>query len=231
MIGNSRRVDSRQLGVDHRLPELIARYRASEYQRPVAEHTREAFAWLCDQVNLVEHRLLLDSGCGTGASTRHLAGEETADPALLDVPPTLFIGVDQSAARLRSEQWGGPGRQTGNVILLRAELTDFWRLLAGAGVRLAHHYVLYPNPWPKPSQLQRRWHAHPAFAAVLELGGRLTLRTNWAAYADEFAAALSAYGHSGAKATRISPDPPMSPFENKYLASGHPLYGVCYDLG
>ncbi len=231
MIGNSRRIDSSQLGVDHRLTDLIARYRVSEYLKPVAEHTRDAFEWLCDQADLSQHQLLLDSGCGTGASTRHLSGGVAADPALGDQAPTLFIGVDQSAARLRSEQWDAPGQRDGDVILLRAELTDFWRLLAEASVRLAHHYFLYPNPWPKPSQLQRRWHAHPAFAAVLELGGRLTLRTNWAAYAEEFAAALDAYGHPGAKATRISPDPPMSPFENKYLASGHPLYGVCYDLG
>ena len=58
-----------------------------------------------------------------------------------------------------------------NAVLIRADLVDFWRLLADNGVRLARHYNLYPNPWPKIGHLARRWHGHPVFPALLELGG------------------------------------------------------------
>lgn len=225
MIGNSRVISSSQDGVDRRLPDLIQRYQSSRYRKPVAEHTRSAFLWLQDQVDLKGSAIVLDTGCGTGASTHHLADNYQNTESSL---PTVFIGVDQSAARLRSDQWQAPGWRQGQVVLLRAELADFWRLLHDHQVQLLEHYFLYPNPWPKPSQLQRRWHAHPAFAAALALGGRVELRTNWAAYAEEFAAALRHYGHGGAAARRIFPETPVSPFEKKYLASNHLLYGVSH---
>ena len=123
---------------------------------------------------------MLDSGCGTGASTRALARAH---------PDCLVIGVDKSVARLgRTGASAFPHRE-GNAVWLRAELSSFWRLALQAGWALERHYLLYPNPWPKPGQLQRRWHGHPVFPELLRLGGRLELRCNWEIYALEFAAA------------------------------------------
>ncbi|MFK7958847.1 MAG: hypothetical protein AB8B96_22345 [Lysobacterales bacterium] len=220
MIGNSRRISSNADGPDPRLQELIERYRSSQYQKPLAGHTVEAVDWLSDQIDLNTTDIVLDTGCGTGQSTEHLANSQANQH-------TVFLGVDQSAARLNSHKWQAPGFRKGQVILLRAELSDFWRLLQERKVKVRKHYFLYPNPWPKPSQLQRRWHAHPAFASALALGGIIELRTNWAAYAEEFAAALRLYGLGPANAEKIQPQCPVSPFEKKYLASGHLLYGVC----
>jgi hypothetical protein len=52
------------------------------------------------------------------------------------------------------------------MVFVRADLVDYWRLLAEAGIGLARHYILYPNPWPKIGHLARRWHAHPVFPFV-----------------------------------------------------------------
>ena len=46
-----------------------------------------------------------------------------------------------------------------NLLLLRAELSDFWTEVAyHSDWIIAHHFLLYPNPYPKHKHLKRRWH-------------------------------------------------------------------------
>ena len=117
----------------------------------------------------------------------------------------------------------------GDCLWVRADLATFWRLAREAHWPVSHHYLLYPNPWPKPGQLQRRWHAHPVFPTVLELGGRLEMRTNWRIYAEEFALALEHYTGAAVRPSTLQVKEPVSPFERKYRDSGHPLYSVVLD--
>ena len=139
-----------------------------------------------------------------------------------------MIGVDQSLDRL---QRGKPQPLPANAVLVRADLVDFWRLLAGAGIRLARHCVLYPNPWPKIGHLARRWHGHAVFPAWRELGGVVEVRSNWRTYIDEMALALGLLGARSVEAGRFTTDDPMTPFEKKYLASGHALWRCTADFG
>jgi tRNA (guanine-N7-)-methyltransferase len=133
--------------------------------------------------------------------------------------------VDQSAERLAR---GGRKLATAlpaNALLLRADVTDLWALMREAGWQLSHHYLLYPNPWPKAEHLQRRWSGHPRLPDLLALGGRLELRTNWETYAREFARALALAGHSAEVAPlAVVPEEALTPFERKYAASGHGLW-------
>jgi len=166
--------------------------------------------------------LVLDSGCGTGESTRILARS---------FPDHLVIGVDKSEsrlARLAAKQF--PWRE-GNAVWVRADLTTFWRLATQARLVLDRHYLLYPNPWPKPGQLQRRWHAHPVFPELLGLGGRLEMRTNWRVYADEFAFVLFRLQSRVVEPDVLEPGEPLTPFERKYRDSGHVLYSVVSSSG
>ena len=114
---------SNQIGVDQRLPGLIERYRKTAFRKPVSSHTRDAFLWLKDRVDLTQP-LVLDGGCGTASSTVQLAEA---------YPDHLVLGVDQSAHRLTRGGWEAPGLVDGNRVLLRAELSDLWRLLAMDG--------------------------------------------------------------------------------------------------
>ena len=58
-----------------------------------------------------------------------------------------------------------------NAILLRAELSDFFSLVAYQSDWVVHsHYLLYPNPYPKSKHLKRRWHGHPIFPVMLAIG-------------------------------------------------------------
>ena len=141
----------------------------------------------------------------------------------------LFRSVDKSAARLAiGRREIDQGTAPGNAVLMRCELVDFWQLAAAAGLRCERQYLLYPNPWPKPDQFMRRWHAHPVLPALIALGGRIELRTNWRVYAGEFAEALRLAGHE-ARLEEFVADDPLTPFERKYTASGHVLWRCVVD--
>lgn len=209
--GDSRRIAERS--PDHRVEACVRRHLARRYDKPIQAHNQRAFDWLCERVGSPAS-IVLDAGCGTGESTLQIARRH---------PDAWVVGVDKSAHRLeRTGAAADRGRQQDRVMWLRADLVDLWRLAAAAGWRVRHHYLLYPNPWPKPSHLQRRWHTHPVFGTLVGLSDAIVLRTNWRAYAVEFGHALSVVGVSYTLGPLPGED--LSPFERKYRASGHPLW-------
>lgn len=186
---------------------------------PVAAHTQAAFEALQRELGPTPGALIFDSGCGTGESTRNLAERH---------PEAWVVGVDKSADRLGRHRPALPG----NARLLRAELGDFWRCAVAAGWRLKAHYLPYPNPWPKARHYKRRWPAHPAFPWLLGLGGDLEVRSNWRLYLEEWQVVLASLEIPSALApVPADSAPPLSPFEAKYLASGHACYALSAELG
>ena len=215
--GFSRPVRSRQRIVHPRLGAALEAHLSRAWRAPLHPPTVEAFAALQRIVNGNTDNLVLDAGCGTGESTRQIARA---------LPGCLVIGVDKSANRLRRGGVLGCPHQADNAIWLRADLATFWRLALDAGWRLQRHYLLYPNPWPKASHLRRRWHAHPVFPQLLQLGGVLEMRTNWKVFAEEFALAANRVLGTAVTPAPLGESAVTSPFERKYRASGHPLYSV-----
>jgi tRNA (guanine-N7-)-methyltransferase len=223
MFGNSIPVTSNQDGIHPDLQRVLERHRAAHFRKPISAHTLQAFEHMrASWSRAGKPSLVLDAGCGVGWSTLRLA---------LRHPDHLVVGVDQSAQRLQR----GPASAVGNpanLLLLRADLVDFWRLLAAHRMALSHHYLLYPNPWPRKQHLGRRWHGHPVFPVIVALGGTLECRSNWIVYLQEFAIALQVT--SGSAAQILAWDPPdgtaLTPFEKKYRASGHGLWRCCVNL-
>ena len=138
---------------------------------------------------------------------------------------TLAGDIDKSAVRLARAP-----KLPENARIVRAELSDFWRLAHAAAWRVRHHYLLYPNPWPKPAHLQRRWHGHPVFPQLLALGGRLELRSNFGLYVEEFSRALKLAGVVDVKVVSFPVEHAISPFERKYARSGHELFQLTAQL-
>lgn len=211
---NSRIPVSAQQGVHERLAELVARHLAEPFRKPITDYNREAF-----EASLAgwdrKAPLILDAGCGVGHSTIQLA-RAFADH--------WVIGVDQSQDRLSRRKPYPEAMLPTNMVFVRADLVDYWRLVHAAGLRLARHYILYPNPWPKIGHLSRRWHAHPVFPFIPQLGGVLECRSNWSVYIAEFAQALElALGREVGWETFEAPSP-LTPFERKYRDSGQTLY-------
>jgi SAM-dependent methyltransferase len=58
-------------------------------------------------------------------------------------------------------------------------------------LKITHHYLLYPNPYPTKKRLMQRWYAHPCFPLILKLNVEtMVIRSNWEVYLNEFAAAI-----------------------------------------
>ena len=218
MYANSRIPQSAQSGIHERLGELVDRHLREPFRKPVLDYNRAAFAEAVAAWNGAP--LILDAACGTGASSVQLA---------LQNPECFVIGVDQSSDRLATEKGALPP----NLYLARADLVDFWRLLADRGVRLERHCLFYPNPWPKIGHLSRRWHGHAVFPVLVQLGGLIECRSNWRIYVEEFAFALGRLLGREVDCESMAPETllaPVSPFERKYRDSGQSLYRCVADL-
>jgi len=208
---DSRQVTSNQRFVHPRLGDIVQRHLRAPSRKPVATHNRQAFAALEERLAQAPAPLVLDSFCGTGQSSALLARR---------YPGHLVVGIDKSGSRLQRH----PGAEVDNYLLLRAECEDIWALVVERGWPVAHHFLLYPNPWPKAAQLQRRVHGHPALPRLLALGGTVELRSNWQTYAEEFGSALHIAGVRG-RVDRVTDDEEtITLFEAKYRASGHRLW-------
>lgn len=217
MQGNSPQVESSQQGRHENLDALVRRHLAHPSRRPVAPHTAAAFAAICERVESDARPLVFDSFCGTAASSAVLAQQH---------PDCLVIGIDKSAHRLGKHE----RVDADNYLLVQAECGDFWRLAAAAGWRLHRHYLLYPNPWPKPAHIKRRVHGSADFPDLLALGGSIELRSNWSVYTEEFARALELAGCEP-QTERFEPEQPLTLFERKFKESGHELWRCVCRLG
>lgn len=222
MYANSRVPTSAQTGIHEQLARLLDRHLGSPFCKPYTDYNRAAFSASLERRARVapDAPLILDSCCGVGESSIALART---------FPDHYVIGVDQSESRLTRGKPGG-AELPPNFDLVRADLVDYWRLLHDAGIRLDRHYLLYPNPWPKIGHLARRWHGHPVFPAMLELGGVLECRSNWPIYVEEHCFAVQRITGRAVLSELYAPAEALTPFERKYLDSGHALFRAVVDL-
>lgn len=182
-------------------------------------------------------RVILDTGCGTGESTRRRVK-----------PGQWVLGIDKSMARMsRGEHQAAvvPVWSSGELpsaaamslalraggLLARAELCELVLMMYAKGCSVDHVDFMYPNPWPKSQHFGRRWYGHPIWPLALAVGHQIELRTNWEVYAQEFAYALELWVPQGADqaASRpwiVEPEQALTAFERKYRRAGHPLFRV-----
>ena len=234
-----RSVTSNQDDIYKNLEAVVRKYAATTFLRPVADHTREAFEQASEFARSFygsqttgRLELVLDSGCGTGESTLHLAKK---------FPNVPVIGIDKSAVRLSKAgnerqlevSAGGSCDVPANAFWVRAELLDFWRLAlekVNAGEwQILHHALYYPNPWPKESEATRRFHLHPIFPTLIRLSPVTELRTNWDIYAREFAEAAHVLGEALSLQFKVelgafNPENPETAFERKYKEARQQLW-------
>ena len=208
----SRAIQSNQSGPHPQLANTVRKHINSAYQKPFQRHNIEAFERLVAELDAnPPARLILDSCCGTGLSTRQLAEQ---------YPRHWVIGIDRSQVRLNKIYGASPD----NCRLIQAGCEDFWRLCAKAALPIDHHYILYPNPYPKAEHFKRRWHGHPVFPTLAKLSPHTHLRSNWALYLEEFAKSWSLVTGHTHPVTPLYPEKPLTLFERKYHLSGQPLY-------
>lgn len=210
--GNSRSITSNQDGLHDDLNKVVNKHLTSEFKKPFAPFSKTLFAELDEKVTDFMQQggkgVILDSCCGVGESSFYHAKHN---------PEYLVIGIDKSEHRL--DKYTHHYDDLNNVVLARGDLNDLWRLIADANWPITEHFILYPNPWPKSKHLQRRWHGAPVFSYVPNIGDKLTVRSNWQIYVQEFAQALQLAGVK-AEVEQYQSTEAMTPFERKYWASG-----------
>jgi tRNA G46 methylase TrmB len=209
MKANSREINSTQPGVHDKLNEYVLRYRRAVNQRPMQAHTQAAFAQASSWLGDWQGDIIIDSCCGVGESTAKLA---------LRYPEARVLGVDKSAMRL--EKHSHYASDQSNYCMIRADVNDFWRLVVQANWQVKKHYLLYPNPYPKAAQVQKRWHASPAMVDLMAMCQHIEVRSNWDIYLQEFAQAAALYGVDSNLVVIDNTIEPMTPFERKYQDSG-----------
>lgn len=198
------------VGVDRSLARLSkTTTKTNDKQR--RQQTRDNDAWMPRTSPRIHNAIVPDAFFNDGSDPKKNTDRssrsslEKNDTAVL---PAGVAGEGELVQRVASNVW-----------LVRAELTDFWRLLiqdnnnttsnsinnedddedSKSGLlRLVvlKHYLLYPNPYPKPMRLKQRWYAHPAFPLLFQLTpkevqSKTVVRSNWELYLNEFATAAT----------------------------------------
>lgn len=168
----------------------------------------------------------LEIGCGVGWHPITYASEN---------PARRLIAIEHSKSRYQSFQrrWEKHG-----------ELENLLPVHANAIHWITHHvpersierlFTLFPNPYPKQSQRNKRWYAM-AFTerliGTLKPGGTWTLATNERFYIDEALETLGAHfllslvDRKAYSALDQMGQSPRTHFEKKYLLRGQ----TCYQL-
>jgi tRNA (guanine-N7-)-methyltransferase len=212
MQGNSRKIHSSQVALHDKLATVVDRHQQNDYLKPLSEHTVQAFADFQKTVDEVRRPLILDSGCGGGESTIFLGSQ---------YPESWIVGIDKSQVRMSKAL---KKERPDNVLYQRADQFDFWRLARLHRVQFEHHFIFYPNPWPKKEHLQRRIHGHPAFSDLVWISKTIRIRSNWRLYLEEFAAAYELATRCRGNVQQVHVKDPITLFEDKFSTSGHDIY-------
>ncbi len=200
--------------IRNRIATVVIKHARTHYRLPISATMREAIAPVIERLRYDAERgrpLVLDAGCGTGHSTRYLA---------IYHPEATVVGVDRSLVRLRKVP-----TLPENALCIRARLEEFWLLAREEHIIFTKTYLLYPNPYPKSSQLKHRWYGHPIFPIILATTRALELRTNQKWYADECSIALLVLGWK-CSCSVLEGDDILTPFERKYADRGQLRYRV-----
>jgi len=218
--GNSRIVETNQTGIHEQLDNLVDKYIQTENLKPIQPHTKKAFEQVITWLGAWEGDIIFDSCCGVGLSTIALAER---------FPDAKVIGIDKSEQRVgkHSHHSQAVENRLNNHLLVRADVIDFWRLAVAHKIQLSHHFLLYPNPYPKKTQVQKRWHGSSSFLDIMALGGVLEIRSNWLLYLEECQFVLNKLGHSSTLTAingQIVDFQPLTLFEKKYINSGQTCY-------
>lgn len=165
--------------------------------------------------------LVVEVGCGAG---EWICREARQNPGI------YYIGIEQTEVRSGKLVVAAGASAAPNLLPVRADavlLLD--RICPPASVDT--FYFLYPNPYLKARQANRRLLTGPAmwvFDRCLKPGGKIYLATNIEHYAAETAASLRhAWGYAVTQHGLITGlEAPRTAFERKYRARGEKLFEV-----
>lgn len=187
-----------------------------DYHRPLAMQpknweTFDEFDW--------SQNLIVEVGCGKGTWGLTEAKKN---------PQNFYIGIEKTKARSKPLLRESQNQNLPNHVAIRAD----------AILLIAHKFppasvgefvFLYPNPWPKRRQANKRFFVGPAFAVfhqALKPNGKILVSSNIKNYvfeAKEFLEKMWDYQTISCEKI-FELQTPRTPFEKKYQAAGEELF-------
>ena len=116
-------------------------------------------------------RLFIDLGCGVGYHPIQLAQQH---------PDTGIVAIERTRNKFLSLQRRIQSHDLENIFGVYSDAIN-WVPDHLPEESLDRAYFLYPNPYPKESQANKRWHRQAFFHSLLskiKKGGQLTFATN-----------------------------------------------------
>ncbi|MEO5667296.1 MAG: hypothetical protein ABIR96_04480 [Bdellovibrionota bacterium] len=147
-------------------------------------------------------------------------------------PETCLFAVEHSRARFSRLESRARHAHLKNFLIFHADAESFV-VHCVADVSLDRVMILYPNPYPKASQSNKRWHEMPFMAALLskmKAEAVLEFATNEDSYAADFFERMTeTWGLEIIANQRISKDADpdfkaRTHFEKKYFERGEMLH-------
>ena len=168
--------------------------------------------------------LVLEIGSGMGETTAAIAAAQ---------PGTDFIAVEVHSPGVGSLLRKIEALELRNLRVVRHDAVEVLSHMIADGA-LAGIHLFFPDPWPKKRHHKRRL-VQPGFAALaarkLAPGGTLHGVTDWADYAEQMLAVLSAEPLLENTAHGFAPRPahrPPTKFERRGLELGHPVHDLLF---
>lgn len=168
----------------------------------------------------------LEIGCGVGWHPIQYASEH---------PERFLIAIEHTRTRFNSfERRLHTHKDLSNLLAVHSNAIP-WITCAIQAASVSRIFLLHPNPYPKKSDQNKRWHAMPfadRLIGVLKPGGEIYLATNERFYFEEARDFwISNWGLEliEEKTFTIATVPggkPRTHFEKKYLNRGE----RCYEL-
>ena len=220
-MNTARPVTSNQTEINDKLIANFDKHRKSKFLKKASKHNIIAFEQAKTFIEkFPEKPIILDNGCGTGLSSLKLARTYS---------DSIIIAIDKSLARLRKfpHYLGLEGGATPeNLLFIRADAEEIWRLFKQEGIRTDKAFFFYPNPWPKKNDFKKRWYSHPAFAETIDIFGELYVRSNWKLFCEEFAQVANHFysDQYSVEELEIERKVYFTAFEKKYYESGQTLW-------
>lgn len=170
----------------------------------------------------------LEIGCGVGKHAIEYA---------LKNPDRTLIALDRSSFRLSKMKRSMQAFENLSNLIVICEDADRFVVHEIKNDSLENIFLLYPNPYPKESQANKRWHRMPFMACLidkLKAGGKIHLATNMEFYALE----AKAYFQDTWNLTLIHdqvfdeknpmPFAPRTHFEKKYFERGQCIFDLVW---
>lgn len=162
--------------------------------------------------------VVLEIGCGAGEATIHSA---------LSNPDVDHLAAEVHTPGLARLLVDVEAHSASNVRVIHGDALDFTDRL-GDGC-LDEIRIWFPDPWPKPRQLQRRIiQPQPVrrLLRCLAVGGRLRMATDIAEYADQMLAVCSEISELNGGVVDRPDDRPVTRFERKGLDAGRSITDI-----